>query len=141
MRRPGLRPKDREVNGIRKEQAMSRNDGLMAEVDDELFRDPRVDNAAIAVSADDGPSLCGARWGVCASTATISGTVRSWRERDQAIDAAWAAPGQGGAADVPERTRRQRHPERVWWSPAMGQVDGVTKTSAPVIGRDPDGGV
>jgi osmotically-inducible protein OsmY len=54
---------------------MSRNDGLMAEVNDELFWDPRVDNAAIAVSADDGAII-------------LRGTVGSLREKREAKRAA-----------------------------------------------------
>jgi hypothetical protein len=59
----------------RKEQAMSRNDRLMAEVNDELFWDPKVDNAAIAVSADDGAII-------------VRGTVGSLREKREATRAA-----------------------------------------------------
>jgi osmotically-inducible protein OsmY len=33
-------------------------------------------------------------------TVTVSGTVRSWAEHDEAIDAAWAAPG---VRDVKDR--------------------------------------
>jgi osmotically-inducible protein OsmY len=50
---------------------MSWNDDLVANVNDELFWDPKVDNAAIAVSADDG--------GV-----TLRGTVGSLREKREA---------------------------------------------------------
>jgi osmotically-inducible protein OsmY len=34
-------------------------------------------------------------------TVTVRGTVRSWAEHDEAIDAAWAAPG---VRDVRDRT-------------------------------------
>ena len=51
------------------------NDGLVAYVTDELFWDPKVDSAAIAVSADDG-------------TITLRGTVGSFREKREAKNAA-----------------------------------------------------
>jgi osmotically-inducible protein OsmY len=54
---------------------MSRNDRLMAEVNDELFWDPKVDNAAIAVAADDGAII-------------VRGTVGSLREKREATRAA-----------------------------------------------------
>jgi hypothetical protein len=47
----------------------------MAEVNDELFWDPKVDNAAIAVSADDGAII-------------VRGTVGSLREKREATRAA-----------------------------------------------------
>jgi osmotically-inducible protein OsmY len=54
---------------------MSRNDDLTAYVNDELFWDPKVDSAAIAVSADDGKI-------------TLRGTVGSLREKREAKKAA-----------------------------------------------------
>jgi osmotically-inducible protein OsmY len=54
---------------------MSRNDDLAAYVNDELFWDPKVDNAAIAVSADGG-------------NVTLRGTVGSLREKREAKKAA-----------------------------------------------------
>jgi osmotically-inducible protein OsmY len=54
---------------------VSNNDELTAEVNDELFWDPKVDNAAIAVSADDG-------------NVTLRGTVGSLREKREAKKAA-----------------------------------------------------
>jgi osmotically-inducible protein OsmY len=47
------------------------NDELVIDVGDELFWDPKVDNEAIAVSADDG-------------TVTLRGTVGSFREKREA---------------------------------------------------------
>jgi osmotically-inducible protein OsmY len=47
------------------------NDDLVVSVSDELFWDPKVDSAAIAVSADDG-------------RVTLRGTVRSFREKREA---------------------------------------------------------
>jgi osmotically-inducible protein OsmY len=54
---------------------MSMNDDLTVYVNDELFWDPRVDSAAIAVSADDGKI-------------TLRGTVGSLREKLEAKKAA-----------------------------------------------------
>jgi osmotically-inducible protein OsmY len=54
---------------------MSGNDDLTAHVNDELFWDPKVDSAAIAVSADDGKI-------------TLRGTVGSLREKLEAKKAA-----------------------------------------------------
>jgi osmotically-inducible protein OsmY len=54
---------------------MSMNDDLTVYVNDELFWDPRVDSAAIAVSADDGKI-------------TLRGTVGSLREKREAKKAA-----------------------------------------------------
>jgi osmotically-inducible protein OsmY len=51
------------------------NVDLVASVTDELFWDPKVDSAAIAVSADDG-------------TITLRGTVGSFREKREARNAA-----------------------------------------------------
>ena len=51
------------------------NDELVINVGDELFWDPKVDNEAIAVSADDG-------------TVTLRGTVGSFREKREAKKAA-----------------------------------------------------
>jgi osmotically-inducible protein OsmY len=51
------------------------NDDLVASVTDELFWDPKVDSAAVAVSADDG-------------TITLRGTVGSFREKREAKHAA-----------------------------------------------------
>jgi osmotically-inducible protein OsmY len=59
----------------RKEDAMSYNDDLTADVSDELFWDPKIDNEAIAVSADDG-------------RITLRGTVGSLREKREARKAA-----------------------------------------------------
>src|SRR6266581_4932041 len=128
------------------------NDELTSHVTDELFWDPKVDNAAIAVSTDDGMvTLKGkANWqfqrdeaetvatnvaGVVSvenaielvppspsaedlehslkkamernakldadsvsvessnGTVTLRGTVSSWADHDEAVSAAWAAPG------------------------------------------------
>jgi osmotically-inducible protein OsmY len=54
---------------------MSYNDDLAANVTDELFWDPKLDSAAIAVSADDGKI-------------TLRGTVGSLREKREATKAA-----------------------------------------------------
>jgi osmotically-inducible protein OsmY len=54
---------------------MSSNDDLVNDVTDELFWDPKVDNSAIAVSADDGKL-------------TLRGTVGSYREKREAKTAA-----------------------------------------------------
>jgi osmotically-inducible protein OsmY len=54
---------------------MSWNDDVVANVSDELFWDPKVDSAAIAVSADD-------------DTVTLRGTVGSLREKREARKAA-----------------------------------------------------
>lgn len=54
---------------------MSHDNDLAANVSDELFWDPKVDNAAIAVSADDGK-------------VTLRGTVGSLREKREALKAA-----------------------------------------------------
>ena len=54
---------------------MSMNDDLVSEVNDELFWDPKVDNVAIAVSADEGKI-------------TFRGTVGSLREKREAKRAA-----------------------------------------------------
>ena len=54
---------------------MSLNNDLAANVGDELFWDPKVDNTAIAVSANDG-------------TITLRGTVGSLREKREARKAA-----------------------------------------------------
>jgi osmotically-inducible protein OsmY len=59
----------------RKENAMSSDIDLVADVGDELFWDPKVDNTAIAVSADDGK-------------VTLRGTVGSLREKLEAKKAA-----------------------------------------------------
>src|SRR4051812_15536879 len=59
----------------RKEDAMSLDYDLTADVGDELFWDPKVDSAAIAVSADGG-------------TITLRGTVGSLREKREAKKAA-----------------------------------------------------
>jgi osmotically-inducible protein OsmY len=55
---------------------MSWNDDVVATVGDELFWDPKVDSAAIAVSADDD------------GTVTLRGTVGSLREKREARKAA-----------------------------------------------------
>ena len=54
---------------------MSSNDDLVSNVADELYWDPKVDNSAIAVSADDGKI-------------TLRGTVGSLREKREAKKAA-----------------------------------------------------
>jgi osmotically-inducible protein OsmY len=54
-----------------KEGLVPTNNELTAEVTDELFWDPKVDNVAIAVSATDG-------------TVTLRGTVGSLREKREA---------------------------------------------------------
>jgi osmotically-inducible protein OsmY len=54
---------------------MSWDNELTADVNDELFWDPKVDNSAIAVSADDGK-------------VTLRGTVGSLREKREAYKAA-----------------------------------------------------
>ena len=54
---------------------MSYNDDLTADVSDELFWDPKIDNEAIAASADDGKI-------------TLRGTVGSLREKREAKKAA-----------------------------------------------------
>src|SRR3954447_25654694 len=54
---------------------MSWDDDLVANVNDELFWDPKVDNSAIAVSAKDG-------------NVTLRGTVGSLREKREAYRAA-----------------------------------------------------
>jgi osmotically-inducible protein OsmY len=59
----------------RKEDAMSLDNELTADVSDELFWDPKVDNTAIAVSANDGKI-------------TVRGTVGSLREKREAKKAA-----------------------------------------------------
>ncbi len=54
---------------------MSSNEDLVSDVNDELFWDPKVDNTAIAVSADDG-------------RITLRGTAGSLREKREAKSAA-----------------------------------------------------
>ncbi len=48
---------------------MSLDDDLAADVSDELFWDPKVDNAAIAVSGTTARSSCAAPSGACARSA------------------------------------------------------------------------
>jgi osmotically-inducible protein OsmY len=59
----------------RKEDAMSLDNDLAADVSDELFWDPKLDNSSIAVSASDG-------------TIVLRGTVGSLREKREAKKAA-----------------------------------------------------
>jgi osmotically-inducible protein OsmY len=66
------------------------NDELRFDVEEELFWDPRVDNAAIAVSTDDGD-------------VTLRGTVGSFREKREAAKAA-----QEGVRRQRGRQRAQR---------------------------------
>jgi osmotically-inducible protein OsmY len=70
-RRPTIEASDHST----KEYAVSWNDDLTADVSDELLWDPKVDNTAVAVSADDG-------------TITLRGTVGSLREKREAKNAA-----------------------------------------------------
>jgi osmotically-inducible protein OsmY len=62
---------------------MSWNDDLVANVNDELFWDPRVDNEAIAVTADEG-------------AVTLRGTVGSLRQKREAKKAAQRVYGPFG---------------------------------------------
>ena len=73
---------------------MSGDIDLVADVSDELFWDPKVDSAAIAVSASDG-------------TVTLRGTVGSLREKREARE--------GCTAGVRRGLGRQ---------PAAGEADG-----------------
>jgi osmotically-inducible protein OsmY len=50
------------------------------------IRNAALDAEGLHVSTDNG-------------IVTIKGTVRSWAERDEAIDAAWAAPGVAAVRD------------------------------------------
>jgi len=59
----------------RKENAMSWDNDLTADVSDELFWDPKLDSITIAVSADDG-------------TITLRGTVGTLRKKREAQKAA-----------------------------------------------------
>jgi osmotically-inducible protein OsmY len=70
-RRPTIEGSDHPT----KEYAVSSNDDLTADVSDELLWDPKVDNAAVAVIADDG-------------AITLRGTVGSLREKREAGKAA-----------------------------------------------------
>jgi osmotically-inducible protein OsmY len=70
-RRPTIEASDRST----KEYAVSSNDDLAADVSAELRWDPKVDNAAVAVSADDG-------------AITLRGTVGSLRQKREAQKAA-----------------------------------------------------
>jgi osmotically-inducible protein OsmY len=65
---------------------VSNNDELTAQVNDELFWDPKVDNAAIAVSADEG-------------NVTLRGTVGSLREKREAKKAAQRVYGVASVDD------------------------------------------
>jgi osmotically-inducible protein OsmY len=60
---------------LKKENSMSYDTDLVADVSDELFWDPKVDNTAVAVSADDGK-------------VTLRGSVGSLREKREARKAA-----------------------------------------------------
>jgi osmotically-inducible protein OsmY len=60
---------------LRKEQQMSWDTDLAADVSDELYWDPKLDNSEIAVSSDDG-------------RVTLRGTVGSFREKREAQKAA-----------------------------------------------------
>jgi osmotically-inducible protein OsmY len=73
-KRPGQGRCQRPITQ-RKEDAMSLDTDLEADVSDELFWDPKLDNSAIAVSADDGKI-------------TLRGTVGSLREKREAKKAA-----------------------------------------------------
>jgi osmotically-inducible protein OsmY len=85
---------------------MSSDSDLVDDVNDELFWDPKVEiNDPKPNAGDMQESIKNAfkrnaavdAEGLQVSTdngiVTIKGTVGSWAERDQAIDAAWSAPG------------------------------------------------
>src|SRR6266487_348399 len=102
-RRRTLRASDKPQ---RKEDAMSLDNDLAADVSDELFWDPKVDNTAIAVSADDGKI-------------TLRGTVGSLREKHEAKKAAQRVFGvhlgrrqAAGEADERPEARRRRDSRR-----------------------------
>ncbi len=73
---------------------MSLDNELTADVSDELFWDPKVDNTAIAVSADDGKIA-------------LRGTVGSLREKHEAKKAAQRV---FGVTSVGRRDSRRRAP-------------------------------
>src|SRR5882762_7522352 len=75
MRRIGRRRTISASHNPEEENPMSFDNDLRADVSDELFWDPKVDNTAIAVSADDGKI-------------TLRGTVGSLREKREARKAA-----------------------------------------------------
>src|SRR3954467_14167246 len=74
------RPRETKME-TKMEKKMS-NDELSIDVGDELLWDPKVDSAAIAVTADNG-------------TVTLRGTVGSFREKRQAKKAAERVYGVG----------------------------------------------
>jgi osmotically-inducible protein OsmY len=61
-------------------------DDVQGSIKKAFKRNAKIDADDLAVSTDNG-------------TVTINGTVSSWAEHDEAIDAAWAAPGVTSVAD------------------------------------------
>jgi osmotically-inducible protein OsmY len=55
-------------------------------INDAFIRNAQLDDAAIDVSSTNG-------------TVTLAGVVGTWAEHDEAIDAAWSAPGVSGVRD------------------------------------------